>query len=659
MFKMRAVFFCLMPKTLHNTLIVIDFDSTITQVEGLDELADIAMHQHPNREAVVQQIRMITEQGMNGEILFADGLRRRIALLRAHRSHIEALVQHLHGKISASFVRNQAFLREYADQILVVSSGFKEFIVPVVTALGLNAEHVFANEFYFDSDGNVTGIDEQNVLAQDGGKVKLMRMLRAGDMPNQQALKFDPRQIADVYVIGDGYTDYQIRESGQATAFYAFTENVERAKVTANADAVIPSLDEFLYVHGLPRSQSYPRSRMKILLLENVHPVAAQLLRHEGYSVEMLKGALSEEELIEKVRDVAVLGIRSKTEITRRVLEHAPKLIAIGAFCIGTNQIDLDACSDHGVAVFNAPYSNTRSVVELAIGEMIMLIRSVFPKSEGMHAGKWDKSSNYSYEVRGKKLGIIGYGHIGTQLSIIGEALGMEVYFYDRVDKMPIGNAKKCRTIEDVLRIADVVSLHIDGRPENTNLFGAKQFEQMKDGAIFLNLARGHLVEMSALVAAIKRGKIRGVGVDVFPYEPKANHEEFVNELRGLPNVILTPHIGGSTEEAQEGIGNYVPERLLEYLNNGSTTGSVNLPAVQLPVLQDAHRLLHIHRNVPGIMAKINALFAKYQINISGQYLKTNEQVGYVIVDLDKNYTDAFVEEIKNIDHTIRFRMLY
>lgn len=656
---MQAVFFRPMPHVLENTLIVIDFDSTITQVEGLDELADIAMSQHPNREAVVQQIRKITEQGMNGEILFADGLRRRIALLRAHRSHIDALVQRLHGKISPSFERNQAFLREYADQILVVSSGFKEFIVPVVVALGLHADNVYANEFHFDSDGNVIGIDENNVLAQDGGKVKLMQQLRQVSCDAFAQHSKLIKNNTEVFVIGDGYTDYQIRESGQATRFYAFTENVERPKVTAKADMIVPSLDEFLYFHGLPRSQSYPRSRMKVLLLENVHPVAAQLFRREGYSVEKLKEALNEAELIAKIKDVSVLGIRSKTEVTRRVLENAPKLLSIGAFCIGTNQIDLTACSEHGVAVFNAPYSNTRSVVELAIGEMIMLIRGVFPKSVGMHEGKWDKSANNSYEVRGKKLGIIGYGHIGTQLSIIGEALGMEVYFYDRVDKMPIGNAKKCRTLDDVLRVADVVSVHIDGRPENTNLFGEKQFAQMKDGAIFLNLARGHLVDTPALVAAIKQGKISGVGVDVFPTEPKTNHEVFVNELRGLPNVILTPHIGGSTEEAQEGIGNYVPERLLEYLNNGSTTGSVNLPAVQLPVLHDAHRLLHIHRNVPGILAKLNALFAKYQINISGQYLKTNEQIGYVIVDLDKNYTDAFVNEIKNIDDTIRFRMLY
>jgi D-3-phosphoglycerate dehydrogenase len=276
-----------------------------------------------------------------------------------------------------------------------------------------------------------------------------------------------------------------------------------------------------------------------------------------------------------------------------------------------------------------------------------------------MHKGVWDKSANHSFEVRGKKLGMIGYGHIGTQLSVIGEALGMEIYFYDIVDKMPIGNARKCRSMEEVFNVADVVSMHIDGRKENTNLIGEKEFAQMKDGVIFMNLARGSVVEIPALVKAIKSGKIHGVGVDVFPEEPKANTDPFVSELMGLENVILTPHIGGSTEEAQQGIGTYVPERLLEYINNGSTTGSVNFPELTLPLLQNSHRLLHIHKNVPGILAKLNNIFAKHNINITGQYLKTDETLGYVIVDIEKSYSREFVQDIKGIAETIKFRMLF
>jgi len=634
----------MLTNTLEQTYYIIDFDSTFTQVEGLDELANIALAGSPQRENIVKQIRELTEKGMNGEMSFAEGLRRRIELLSANRSHIDTLVDFLRTKISNSFARNRAFLTEYADNILIISSGFKEFIVPIVTEMGLKEENVYANTFVFDEKDNIIGVDETNVLSKDKGKVKLLESLHLE---------------GEVCAIGDGYTDYELRSSGLATRFYAFTENVERQKVVDVADHIVPSLDEFLFLNNLPRAQSYPKSRIKILLLENVHPVARQAFEEQGFNVEFVKGALDEDELIEKIKDVTILGIRSKTMVTKRVLENAPRLIAIGAFCIGTNQIDLKTATDRGIAVFNAPYSNTRSVVELAVGEMIMLIRNIFPKSVGMHAGKWDKSANNSFEVRGKKLGLVGYGHIGTQLSVIGEALGMEVYFYDVVDKMPIGNAKKLRSLDELLQVADVLSMHIDGRKDNKNVIGKREFGLMKDGVVFLNLARGHVVDVEALVEALKSGKVSGAGVDVFPYEPKTNKEPFESELRNLPNVILTPHIGGSTEEAQEGIGFYVPERLLEYVNNGSTTGSVNFPEVQLPLLKGSHRLLHVHRNVPGILAKLNAIFARYNVNITGQYLKTNEQIGYVIMDVEISYTDGFVEEIKDMEETIKFRMLY
>ncbi|CAH0996440.1 Formate dehydrogenase, mitochondrial [Emticicia aquatica] len=629
---------------MNNTYYIIDFDSTFTKVEGLDELANIALAGSANQEKVVGQIRSLTDQGMNGEITFSEALSRRIELLKANRSHIDKLVDFLHTQVSESFQRNEKFLREYADHILIVSGGFKEFIVPIVTSLGIKESNVYANTFVFDAEDNIIGVDQNNVLAHEKGKVKLLASLNLD---------------GDIYAIGDGYTDYELRVSGLANRFYAFTENVEREKVTSKADHIVPSLDEFLYLNKLPRSQSYPKSRIKVLLLENVHSVAIEAFKREGFDVETHKGAMDEDELSEKIKGVSILGLRSKTNLTKKVLENADKLITVGAFCIGTNQIDLKTCTEKGIAVFNAPYSNTRSVVELAIGEMILLIRNVVTKSNQMHAGKWDKSANNSFEVRGKKLGLIGYGHIGTQLSVIGEALGMEIYFYDIVDKMPIGNAKKCRSLEEVLRVSDVVSMHIDGRKENTNVFGKREFDMMKEGVIFMNLARGHVVDVPALVEAIKSGKVAGAGVDVFPYEPKTNSEPFENELRGLPNVILTPHIGGSTEEAQEGIGLYVPERLLEYMNNGSTTGSVNFPEVQLPLLRESHRLLHIHKNVPGILAKINNIFAKHHINIIGQYLKTNETIGYVIMDISKGYTDEFVQEIRDIDETIRFRMLY
>jgi D-3-phosphoglycerate dehydrogenase len=630
--------------TLNPPHIIIDFDSTFTKVEGLDELAAIALTGHPQREKIVQEIVDLTNKGMNGEMSFAEGLRQRIDLLKANRANIEELISLLRTKVSDSFLRNRQFLTENADYIFIVSSGFKEFIVPIVTELGLRADHVYANEFRFDEEGNIIGIDQDNVLSTDGGKIKLLASLKLE---------------GDVYAIGDGYTDYQIKEAGFANRFYAFTENVERPKVVAVADHIATSFDDFLYDNKLSRSQSYPKSRIKVLLLENVHPVALRAFEEQGFNVEFVKGALDEDELCERIKDVSIIGIRSKTNITKRVLENANRLMAIGAFCIGTNQIDLEAAAERGIAVFNAPYSNTRSVVELAIGEMIVLIRNIVTKSNQMHAGVWDKSANGSFEVRGKKLGMVGYGSIGTQLSVVAEALGMEVYFYDGIEKLSLGNARKVNTLEELLSISDVISMHVDGRKENTNLIGKREFDLMKDGVIFMNLSRGHVVDIEALAEAVKSGKVAGASVDVFPKEPKTNDEVFESALRGLPNVILTPHIGGSTEEAQENIGYFVPSKLLEFMNNGSSYGSVNFPEVQLPKLKDSHRLLHIHANVPGVLAKLNNIFAKNNINITGQYLKTNEKIGYVIVDIAKNYTEEFIQELKEVEGTIRFRMLY
>jgi D-3-phosphoglycerate dehydrogenase len=634
-----------MPTLTHTSpYIIIDFDSTFTKVEGLDELAAIALNGHADRNAIVEKITDLTNKGMNGEMSFAQGLRERIALLKADRSHIAELIDFLQTKVSDSFKRNQHFLTEYTDQIFIVSSGFKDFIVPVVTALGIRADHVYANEFVYDEEGNITGINENNVLSTDGGKIKLL-----------QSLNLE----GDVYAIGDGYTDYELKKSGLANRFYAFTENVERPRVTAVADHIATSFDDFLYDNKFTRSQSYPKSRIKVLLLENVHPAALRAFEEQGFNVEFVKGALDEDELCERIKDVSIIGIRSKTTITKRVLEHAHRLMAIGAFCIGTNQIDLEEAAKRGIAVFNAPYSNTRSVVELAVGEMISLIRNTVTKSNQMHQGIWDKSAIGSFEVRGKKFGMVGYGSIGTQLSVVAEALGMEVYFYDAVEKLSLGNARKVDSLDELLAISDVISLHVDGRKENANMIGKREFALMKDGVIFMNLSRGHVVDIEALADAVRSGKVAGAGVDVFPKEPKTNAEVFESPLRGLPNVILTPHIGGSTEEAQENIGHFVPGKLLEYMNNGSSYGSVNFPEVQLPKLKDSHRLLHIHANVPGILAKLNHIFAKNNINITGQYLKTNEQIGYVIVDIQKGYTDGFIQEVKDIEGTIRFRMLY
>lgn len=404
---------------------------------------------------------------------------------------------------------------------------------------------------------------------------------------------------------------------------------------------------------------SYPKNKIKVLLLENIHPDAEKTFLQEGYQVETMGRALAEDELCEKIEDVSIIGIRSKTKITPKVLEHARRLWIVGAFCIGTNQIDLEAAAEKGVVAFNAPYSNTRSVVELAIGQMILLTRRIPEMDRGMHLGKWNKSAKESYEIRGKKLGIVGYGNIGAQLSVLAEAMGMQVYYYDLVEKLALGNASKCDTLEELLETVDIVTLHVDGRPDNRMIFGKKEFERMRPRSIFLNLSRGFVVDIPALADALQSGHLRGAAVDVFPKEPKSNDDEFFSELRALPNAILTPHIGGSTQEAQANIANYVPSRIIDYMNTGNTFGAVNFPNVQLPQLRNAHRLLHLHKNQPGILASINRVLAEHETNIMGQYLKTNEQMGYVITDVDKAYDDALLEDLKKIEHTIRFRVLY
>lgn len=633
-----------METTTRLKKIIIDFDSTFTKVEALDVLGEISLDADPNKEELLKKIKDITDEGMAGKINFRDSLSMRINILRARKSHIKVLIDKLQKEVSVSFVRNKAFFKEHAENIYIISNGFKDFIIPIVTEYGIKAENVYANTFEYNDNDEIVGFNKKNVLSSNNGKVEQLK-----------ALKLQ----GDIYVIGDGYTDYEIKLAGLANKFYAFTENVERDNILENADHVAPSLDEFLYLNKLNTAISYPKNRITVLLLENVHPKALKCLKAEGYKVEVHTAAMDEEELCERIKNVSILGIRSKTQVPKKVLENANRLIAVGAFCIGTNQIDLETCSRKGVAVFNAPFSNTRSVVELAMSEIILLMRNIPDKIAQMHAGKWNKSAENSYEIRGKKLGIIGYGNIGTQLSVLAESMGMKVYYYDIVEKLALGNAKKCNSMEELLSTADIISLHLDGRPENKNLIGPKEFDMMKNGVVFINLSRGHIVDINALKDNIVKGKIIGAAVDVYPHEPIDSDEEFVSPLRGLPNTLLTPHIGGSTKEAQENIAEFVPGKIMEYINTGSTFNSVNFPELQLPELKDAHRLIHVHDNIPGVIAKINNILADHNINIVGQYLKTNENIGYVITDIDKAYDKVVIDALKKVEHTIKFRILY
>lgn len=432
---------------------------------------------------------------------------------------------------------------------------------------------------------------------------------------------------------------------------------------------------------------SFPKDKIRVLLLENIHPRAEEMLAAEGFQVERLAKALEGPALINAIKDAHLVGIRSATQLREATLKACPRLLSIGCFCIGTNQVDVRPACLMGLPVFNSPFSNTRSVAELTIGEIIALHRRLLDKTTQMHAGKWDKSASGAHEVRGRTLGIVGYGRIGSQVSVLAEAIGMRVIYFDVLSVLPLGNARPCKTLDELLKNSDVVSLHVPATRKTERLLSPKQIAMMRDGAFVINNARGLVIDIPALASALKSGKLAGAALDVFPEEPNSNSEPFVSEVRGLPNVILTPHVGGSTEEAQVAIAEDVAGKLIRSVNNGSTTGAVNVPQVDLPEQDDSeesggasassqsprptahgpssrrHRILHYHRNVPGVLSKLNAVLAGLSVNIAGQYLKTNEDVGYVVLDIvpprSRQDSERIVEGLRGVPDTIRVRMLW
>jgi D-3-phosphoglycerate dehydrogenase len=405
---------------------------------------------------------------------------------------------------------------------------------------------------------------------------------------------------------------------------------------------------------------SFPKEKMRVLLLENIHPVAEDTFRSSNYPlIERTSGGLTEEQLLEIVPRVHILGIRSKTEITRRVLEAAPRLLAVGCFCIGTDQVDIKAAAHRGVAVFNAPFSNTRSVAELTIAEVVMLARRAAQRSMEMHSGRWEKSAKGCVEVRQKTIGIVGYGHIGPQVGLLAESLGMKVVFYDILKKLPLGNAQSLGSLDEVLKVSDFVTLHVPDTRLTRGMMGREQFAVMRNESYLLNISRGTVVDIAALRDALVSGKLAGAAIDVFPVEPKTSGDLFESELRGLDNVILTPHIGGSTEEAQRLIGIEAAESLIKFVDTGSSTGCVNLPEVELSLVQDSHRLLNIHKDVPGVLSQINGLVASMGANIKAQYLNTRNGVGYLIMDVERHLSEALMKQVEALDANIRTRLLF
>ena len=405
---------------------------------------------------------------------------------------------------------------------------------------------------------------------------------------------------------------------------------------------------------------SYPKDKIKILMLENISDAAIKVFKDAGYAdIKKISGALSEDQLINEIKQVHMVGIRSKTQITEKVLQHAEKLQAIGCFCIGTNQVNLQAARKKGIVVFNAPYSNTRSVAELVIGASIILIRKILDKNKAAHEGQWNKDAKGSFEIRGKTLGIIGYGNIGSQVSILAESLGMKVIFYDNVTKLPLGNASSRKTLKEVVSKADVITLHIPETQQTKNLINKTLLKHFKNGSILINFARGEVVDLDALATALRAGHLSGAAIDVFPVEPEKNGDPFSSPLQHIPNVLLTPHVGGSTEEAQHNIGEDVSAKLLQYLEMGATTGSHTVPEISLSPQEGTHRILHIHTNVPGVLSEINTTLSENKINVLGQYLKTNDAIGYVVLDIDKKLSKNAVELLRKVKGSLKVRLLY
>ncbi len=625
-----------------NRKYIFDFDSTFIQTEGFDELLKFIANKNPEHQGLLEDITQETDRSMNGQHSFRESLEHRLRAFPLHKDQIEEVALQLKEQVSSSFLRNQSFFKEHKDDIYIVSGGFIEFIWPIAKMFNLHYDHVFANQFLYDFNGYVHDFDRANPLSQDKGKVILLQQLK---LPG------------DIVVIGDGYNDYEMKEAGLVSTFFAYTENVIRDNVCKVADGVFSDLEGVFLACGIETSSPPPIK--KALLLENIHPFVEAHFKSHGFEVESHAGSLGIADLKRSLQDISILGIRSKTQINKELIECAPKLEAIGAFCIGTNHIDLTASLEKGIGVFNAPFSNTRSVVELALGEIIMLLRRIAERNDDLHRGQWKKSAAQSYEARGKTLGIIGYGNIGSQLSILAESLGMHVLFYDLEEKLPLGNAKSCIQMTDLLKQSDIVTLHVDGRASNHHLIDAAMMSQMKDQSYLLNLSRGHVVDLDALKVMLDNKKIAGAALDVYPSEPQTNNDTFHSPLQEYPQVILTPHIGGSTKEAQFNIGQFVAHRLQEFSQLGATVNCVNLPQLQLPAIQGSNRIIHTHRNVPGILAKINSLFAAHNINIVGQYLKTNESIGYVITDISEPGDHELIQRLRDIEQSICIRVLY
>jgi D-3-phosphoglycerate dehydrogenase len=592
---------------------IIDFDSTFTQVEAMEELAAISLKNDPKKEAIIEQIKHLTDLAMDGKMPFNKSLKARIALLSAKKYHLNMLVNRLRKKVTPSFARNKEFFKKYQGRVLIVSGGFKEFIAPVVKSFFIDEDCIYANTFIYDKKNNIIGSDEENPLAQEGGKVKLLKQLR---------LK------GQVIAIGDGYTDYQMRESGMAEQFFAFTENIARERVLAKADYIAPSLDEILYKMKLPMALSYPKSRINAVLLGKETFATEPYFKLEGYNV-IKRDSLTNKALTD-LKNASIIFSSLKQEVTD--LNNFPKLISLAVWGNNNQQFNASIAQQMAVPIFSSPYANTRSVVELGLGFMFQLSRQT------------------NTELRGKKIGIIGYGNAGSLMGVLTQNLGMDVLYFDEKDRAPLGNAIACKSVTDLLKKSNYVVLL---QSKNTGtILAEKELKQMQPNACLINLSYDNSVEVQAALKMVQQKKLFGFAMDF-------QQEENYLKLKQNNQIIATLNQRNNTKETQQNIASFTSEKIIQYINTGNISRSLNFPDIQLPALQGSHRFIHIHKNKPGLLAKINAVLAKHKINITGQYLKTNETLGYVITDVSKKYDNEVINELKKIEATIKFRVIY
>ncbi len=642
--------------------IIFDFGSTIIANEGIDLIIDAALkrNEDPEHAQKMEKLHKISGQTQNGEIPLGDFLRSSFQLTTVTQDDIRTVTSLLAHKISDQVLETISGLQQRGKNIFVFSSNFEEVVRPVTTSLEIPSENVFANQLLYDHKGNVIGFNENNPLFLSVGKVFLAEQLRIEGVLDESTA-----------VVGNSHTDLAIRKSNNATMFVFYSSKNSVGDIRSQADFVVDRFDQLMPLFCTNKELSNETAEAyavaingkqivtpHIILLENIHKNAFEQLSHQDFTIESFTSAWSEHKVCEKAANAHALGIRSKTHITRKHFECLSNLWAIGAFCIGTNQIDLHAASNAGIPVFNAPYSNTRSVAEIVAGEIIMLMRRVFEKSSAAHQGRWLKSAQGCNEVRGKTVGIIGYGHIGSQVSVLLEVLGMSVIFHDIVDILPLGNAQKAASLDDLLQRSDVVTLHVPDTELTRGMIGKNELERLKPGSFLINSSRGRVVDLDALAQVIKSKHLAGAAVDVYPEEPSHPDDLFQSPLQGLDNVILTPHIGGSTEEAQINIAHYVSTKLKNFLLTGSTIGAVNFPEVDLARVEGTHRILHVHRNVPGVLAKINSVLSRRNVNIEGQILQTRGEIGYLLVDIDRHVSDHVLELLRHISETIKVRKI-